>query len=236
MKTTRKKIIYLAVFVALMLALSISLPVLVISEKPTKVACVGDSITYGYGVRQTRDQDSYPAYLQEELGNKYRVFNYGNNGSTILKDGNKPYVKQNEYNESKKVKANIYLFMLGTNDSKPINWNKSETSFTKDLKALVSEYVNLKSKPKVIMMQPTKSFRQIPPEDPSKIDDELIRNDIHVAIKNVADSFKLPVINLYDFTKDHPEWFPDNLHPNKEGNKKISHYIYHQVHKLTNLW
>ena len=41
-----------------------------------KVACVGNSITYGTGI-QDREHFSYPVQLQNMLGDKYLVGNFG---------------------------------------------------------------------------------------------------------------------------------------------------------------
>ncbi len=46
-----------------------------------KVACVGDSITAGYGLANPGTQ-SYPAQLQTILGGGYTVENYGASGAT----------------------------------------------------------------------------------------------------------------------------------------------------------
>ncbi|MBQ0024637.1 MAG: hypothetical protein KBT00_02795, partial [Bacteroidales bacterium] len=51
------------------------------AEPRVKVACIGDSVTYGYGL-ENRDNDSYPAQLQKLLGNGYDVRNFGHNGAT----------------------------------------------------------------------------------------------------------------------------------------------------------
>ena len=55
----------------------------------TKVACIGDSITYGYGLPE-RDVNSYPAQLQKLLDakepGKYEVRNFGNSGRGIYLD------------------------------------------------------------------------------------------------------------------------------------------------------
>ena len=40
-----------------------------------KVACVGNSITYGIGVKD-REHDSYPSQLQRMLGDSYQVGNF----------------------------------------------------------------------------------------------------------------------------------------------------------------
>ena len=51
-----------------------------------KVACIGNSITYGYGL-DNPDKESYPARLQEMLGNNYDVKNFGKSGATLLNKG-----------------------------------------------------------------------------------------------------------------------------------------------------
>ena len=61
-----------------------------------KVACVGDSITYGAGIKDRRNMN-YPVQLGKILGKKYEIKNFGNSGSTMLKKGDKPYWKQREF-------------------------------------------------------------------------------------------------------------------------------------------
>jgi hypothetical protein len=51
-------------------------------KKVVKVACVGDSITYG--ATSTNDQQNYPNYLQEMLGLDYHVLNAGISGYSIV--------------------------------------------------------------------------------------------------------------------------------------------------------
>ena len=61
-----------------------------------KVACVGDSITYGSGIKD-RANDSYPAQLGKILGEGYDVRNFGVGGATLLSKGNKPYVQTDQF-------------------------------------------------------------------------------------------------------------------------------------------
>ena len=61
-----------------------------------KIACVGDSITYGYKL-DNRKQDSYPGQLGKMLGSNYKVENFGVNGATVLFDGDLPYKDQEDY-------------------------------------------------------------------------------------------------------------------------------------------
>lgn len=54
-------------------------------KAPVKVACVGDSITWGHGAFQPRGVDAYPGQLGMLLGSSYRVMNFGSPGSTAAR-------------------------------------------------------------------------------------------------------------------------------------------------------
>ncbi|MEG2791940.1 MAG: sialate O-acetylesterase, partial [Odoribacter sp.] len=47
-----------------------------------KVACVGNSVTYGYLI-PNREKDCYPAQLARMLGEGYEVVNFGKSGATL---------------------------------------------------------------------------------------------------------------------------------------------------------
>lgn len=89
-----------------------------------RVACVGNSITYGAGIA-AREQNSYPAQLQYYLGEDYEVRNFGVSGCTSLQQGDYPYVQTGAYAQSLEFRPDIILIKLGTNDSKPQNWHVS---------------------------------------------------------------------------------------------------------------
>src|ERR1017187_8508802 len=61
-----------------------------------RVACVGDSITYGFGIAD-REHQSYPAQLGALLGSDWDARNYGVSGATLLKAGGAPYWNQDAY-------------------------------------------------------------------------------------------------------------------------------------------
>ena len=64
-----------------------------IQAQKIKVACVGNSVTYGHGI-ENREKNSYPAQLQRMLGNGYEVANFGKSGATLLRKGHRPYNEQ----------------------------------------------------------------------------------------------------------------------------------------------
>ncbi|MBQ8450967.1 MAG: hypothetical protein IJY64_08680, partial [Bacteroidaceae bacterium] len=61
-------------------------PLFLISQEKTeiiKVACVGNSVTFGYGHKNPAET-SYPTRLQQMLGEGYEVRNFGHSGATLL--------------------------------------------------------------------------------------------------------------------------------------------------------
>ena len=73
----------------LLLFVGLLLCTAVFAHRPVKVACVGNSITYGYGIAD-RETNSYPAQLQRMLGDGSLVGNFGKSGATLLRRGHRP--------------------------------------------------------------------------------------------------------------------------------------------------
>jgi acyl-CoA thioesterase-1 len=178
---------------------------------PVRVACVGDSITRGLSYSSNPDTNSYPALLQQSLGLRYTVQNFGVGGSTLLKKGDKPYWNQPEFTASTDFAPQIVIIMLGTNDAKPKNWQyKSE--FTTDLTALVNHYRELPSAPAVyIATSPTAYFNAM------NVTDDVISGEIVSLQKKTAADLKCPVIDVNAATKNNVDLFTDGIHPNNDG-------------------
>ena len=115
-----------------------------------KVACVGDSVTYGYGT-SIWPKNNYPFILESFLGDEYTVNNYGFCGYRVQRDVNKPYSSKSPYKKSLEFEPDIVIFMLGLNDSKPIK-RKGEDKF-RDIE-LLSSY----KESKVILCTPATAF------------------------------------------------------------------------------
>ena len=89
-----------------------------LENKPIKIACVGDSLTYGAG----HTESAYPLVLQLLLGEKYEVKNFGAGGRTAtegLSDAahaDRSYNMTQMYRDSIVMRADIVIICLGTND------------------------------------------------------------------------------------------------------------------------
>jgi lysophospholipase L1-like esterase len=190
-----------------------------------RVACVGDSITYGTLVWDRR-KNCYPAQLQNLLGEKYSVRNFGANGRTMQKDTDRPYWKHKNFALSSEFNPDIVLLMLGTNDSKTHNWKDTET-FIRDYREMLEHYRSLPSKPIVYLMTPAKAFiirgRNIVNYNMS----DMVIDEISAAIKLLATQENVDVIDIHAATALHSECFRlDGIHPNAAGAKIIAESVY----------
>ncbi|MBR6322845.1 MAG: hypothetical protein IKR59_08250 [Lachnospiraceae bacterium] len=184
------------------------------------VLCIGDSITFGAGVAWTRGRDAWPFILQRLLGSEYQVLNYGISGATAQKGTDCPY-RERFLQSAVSVHAETVLLMLGTNDSKPHNWDpqRYEAAVHELVSALREEGTT------IFLLLPPKAFPGKDGVVGFKIQDETIRKEILPILFRVAEEEDCPVIDLYSFTEEHPEYFGDGVHPNRLGNIRIAEYL-----------
>ena len=95
----------------ILLTLILALPLLATAQEKIKVACIGNSVTYGYGHKE-QGSTSYPTQLQQMLGDKYEVRNFGHSGATLLSKGHRPYINLHEYKAALAFSLGLhYLYM-----------------------------------------------------------------------------------------------------------------------------
>jgi lysophospholipase L1-like esterase len=177
-----------------------------------KVACVGDSITAGYGLSNP-GAESYPAQLQAILGSGYWVGNYGNSGTTVLKRSDNTFWNSWAYRQSLQFKPNIVVIMFGANDSKPWNWNAAK--FNADYKALIAKYQGLSSNPQVYICLTTPVFTPNP--FGNAFDPAFMQSTVIPAIQTVAQQAGVTLIDNNTQFLNHPELFSDGVHPTTQG-------------------
>lgn len=191
-----------------------------------RVACIGNSITYGHGI-EDREHDTYPAQLQQMLGDSFTVENFGVSGTTAQKEGDSPWIKTEQYIKAKAFQPQIAIIKLGTNDSKPQNW-AGEQRFIRDVEALALELEKLTSNPRIIIALPAKAFNSA-----WNINDSIIANCELSSLKKMAKSHKWRVVDLHKATSSKSDLFPDGIHPNPQGAGIIANKVKTAVLKET---
>ncbi len=186
-------------------------------ELPKNIICVGDSITYGYGVS---DSESYPSVLARLMGENTRVLNYGVNGATGTSDNAMSYSSLSVYSLCQESEADVYVVMLGTNDAHENFWDKEK--YISSMKSMLDAFESANPNAKFYLMQPPAVFS-------SGISDDIIKGELHDAVSELAKEYKAKLIDLYALTENNESFFSDGVHPTAEGYATIAQKVYDAI-------
>lgn len=198
-------------------AVMLSLAMLSCSTRPVKVVCVGDSITEGSGL-EVQSKTAYPVALGKLLGDDYSVLNFGRSATTMNRNGDFPYWTAKEFSNVFAALPDIIVIKLGTNDSKPENWNAGD--FLNSYQAMIDTFNTIASKPKIFLCFPVPVY-----ETRWGINDSTIIAGVIPVIDKLSAKNNLPAIDLYQGMQDQAKNFPDGIHPNEQGAANIAKLI-----------
>lgn len=184
----------------------------ILSNTPVRVACVGNSVTFGAGIENA--DEKYPNRLQEMLGEGYHVKNFGHSGATLLKRGHRPYTHLPEYDSAIAFQPDIVIIHLGLNDTDPRNWPHFRDEFVRDYSELIASFrdANPEVEVKICRMTPIFTGHR---RFASSTRDWFWQ--IQSAIETVAEVNQVELIDLHTPLHQRPDLFPDALHPTAEG-------------------
>jgi acyl-CoA thioesterase I len=194
------------------------------SSRVTKIACVGDSITEGYGLA-CQSKTGYPVMLDSILGKNYSVLNCGRSATTLQKKGDFPYWISKEFYDVFAYNPDIIVIQLGTNDTKSYNWKPDE--FAKDYQALIDTFKTIPGHPRIFVCLPVPVFKTV-----WGINDSTITAGIIPIVENMAKSNNLTVIDLYHNMSGQSNDFPDGIHPNEKAVKIMAQLISEEIKKF----
>lgn len=209
-----------------------------------KINFLGDSITQGVGA--ACEQTVYHAVLKKEANLK-EAKNYGISATRIAVQKGTPqrpkddYVDVNSFCErfnQMDDDADIVVVFGGTNDyghgDAPLGEFSDRTPDTFYgachylLSGLIKKYLG---KPIVIMTPLHRTNEMINTGDSNKSPSATLRDYVNI-IREVAEYYSLPVLDLYATSGLQPEideirenYIPDGLHPNDKGNAIIAHKL-----------
>jgi sialate O-acetylesterase len=210
---------------SLLILFACLLQVNIYAQSPVKVACVGNSVTYGYGLTN-REQDCYPAQLQQFLRQKYKVKNFGHSGATLLKKGHNPYYKTVEFSEAIAYQPDIVIIHLGLNDTDPRDWPDHKEDFEADYAYLIKEFRKANPAIKIYVCRLTPIFSGHPRFKSGTRD---WYDQIQTLISAIAKANNTGLIDLHEPLYNRPDLFADNLHPDKEGAGIIARTVYQAI-------
>jgi sialate O-acetylesterase len=194
-------------------------------QQPVKIACIGNSVTYGYGLKNPL-LTSFPSQLQQLLGEKYVARNYGHSGATLLRKGHNPYYKTKEFIEALAFHPDIAIIHLGLNDTDPRNWPDYRDEFAPDYAWLIDTFRKSNPAVKVFICRLTPIFSDHPRFKSGTRDWYWQIQDL---IPRIASANKTELIDLHSPLYSRPELFADALHPNEEGAAILARTVYQKI-------
>ena len=194
-------------------------------EDAVRVACIGNSITDGFGIGMS-PVNGYPAVLQKKLGDGYQVKNFGVSARTMMNKGDLPYMNELAWRDAKAFNPNIVVIKLGTNDSKTHNWAHGADEYRQSMQAMIDTLKALPSKPKIYLCSPIPAFK-----DSWTINDSVIVNGEMPIIKKLAKKNKCQFIDLHTSYTYGDMMLKDGIHPNAKGAAKMADIIFDAIEK-----
>lgn len=198
---------------------------ILMAQEPVKVACVGNSITYGTGIAD-REKDSYPVKLQQMLGDKYLVDNFGKPGATLLNKGHRPYMQQKEFKDALAFAGDIVVIHLGVNDTDPRNWPNYRDYFISDYRALIDSFRVVNPQCHILIARMTPIADRHPRFESGTRD---WHGEIQLAIESVAKYANVQLIDFHEPLYPYPYMLPDAVHPNEEGAALLAKTVYEGI-------
>ena len=206
-------------------------------KKIIKVACVGDSITYG--ATSTKTGRTYPAYIQEMLGPDYLVMNAGISGYSIVSTDEYAYCLTEEYARAKEFAPDVVLFALGTNDANPTpsqpykNWddpkNDRKNRFIKSTEALLDSFSEINPDVQIYIIIPASLFKVGDDSWGAEKWTEGLKTHVIPLLREISEKRELHAVELFDWSIGNKEVFADGLHPKDEGYKTLARFIYDSI-------
>ena len=208
------------------------------AAEPIRVACIGDSITYGFGLAD-RAAESYPAQLQrlfnECFPGGYEVRNFGNSGRGIYLDSMRGSEKRGfrwmpEHKAALAWNPDVVVCNLGINDCgeyiKEFSGGRRRGQFKGDYLALLEDY--RKANPKVKLYIWTKlsplaeghRFHRSPEPFLMQADLEEVAKRMNAVGIDMQEPFREKIDEIFA---------RDKVHPNAEGARIIAEKTFAEI-------
>ena len=222
---------------------------LVLGNRKTRIACCGDSITFG--LMATDPQISYPSVLQQLIGEAYRVGNFGKSGATVISDYEEvvnrylPYLKTPEYAAALMSEPDIVVVMLGMNDGNPTHHFNEENGgaisenylnlYKETYQKLLDNIRSLPQKPQIYMAKTTAMKRVVG----EKFSEDYIKNfnenlkKIRQVQEQIAKEQNITLIETVN-DRENLEFYQDGCHLSDAGYEQLASVIA-KILKLNNV-
>ena len=206
-------------------------------DRVVKIACVGDSVVYGFGIEGDRERYVWTAVLERilnesaEAGVSYEVRNYGLNGQSVLPGIYVPAGQRETplYRQMMQWKPDGIFLHIGGNDSNPLKWDLRR--FDAAYRELAEELVETAGRRQVCLFESTYALDEegAAMTRSRGLDRDIVVNQVNPVIRKTAEELGTNLIDITTVFLNVPglngRWqdlFYDEVHPNAAGNEVIA--------------
>jgi acyl-CoA thioesterase-1 len=191
-----------------------------------RIAFVGNSITIGTGLPNP-EEDCYPSQFADMLDGVYGdicvVRNFAVSGRTMLKNGDYPIWDENSFTDCWNFAPDICFILLGTNDSKPQNWDVYGDEFIDDYLSMIDTFKVRNALAKFIVCYPPPAYEVV-----YNIRDSVILHGVIPAIDSVLNKTDAELLDFYNPLLDSVYLFPDMIHPDMVGAGVMAEMVFNK--------
>ncbi len=184
-----------------------------------RVACIGDSITYGAGLFDRQTQ-AYPALLEKKSARKLQVGNFGVPSTTLLKKSGRAWLDTSAFPSVLEFHPDIAVIMFGIND---LAHPDLLSDFVADGEALAERLRASFPEISIYWCTPTPLA---PDRAGGHAANRAIQQIIIPAIQEIVAKTDANIIELHTRIPASYKYFPDTTHPNEKGSRIIADTIW----------
>jgi len=182
---------------------------------PLKVAGTGTSAMQGLGSSMGHH---VPDELGKALGAGFEVGNFGAQGTTAISSIASAYTASSQMKAALAFNPDVVLFWFGGNDSFQGTWDAHKAEFKADYTNLVRTFQAIPTHPKTFLVR-LWAFVDGP------VQKSVLDKEILPLIDQIAADTGSTLIDYRKQFENHPEYFPDGMHPNDTGTAAIGKFF-----------
>lgn len=186
-----------------------------------RVACVGDSTTWGtYATRA--DGVTYPDCLAKLGRRKLQVHNFGVGSTTLLRQSGRAWCDTGQLERAIAFRPDVLVIMFGVNE---LSHPDLLDDFLPDALWLVDQFQSTNPGLDILVATPT----PFAPGDEKQGENTELATKIIPALRQVA---QIKGCRMVEINQEYPPtlaYLPDGVHPNAQGNRLIAELVFNAI-------
>ena len=192
-----------------------------------RIGFIGNSLTMGWHLPDP-PKDCYPAHLTDMLAKIYGdtvvVKYFARESRTMLRKGDYPMWNEKLFADGLAYIPDICFIMLGSNDTKPQNWDNYGNEFFDDYLSMIDTFKFRNPRTKIFVCYPPRAFEVV-----YGIRESVIVNGVIPAIDSILKVTDATLMDFHTPLYNRGDLFFDKIHPSVEGTKVMAELVFSKL-------